>query len=203
MILKENGGGKEFEQASSGNHIARCVGLIDLGTQQSEYQGKTTYARKIVVRFELPNELMAEGDYAGKPFLVSKFYTASLSEKANLRKDLESWRGRPFTDKELMGFDSKNLLDKPCMVNVVHTEKGKAKIASIAPVPKGMDIPPRINEVLFFSLESSEFKQATYDGLAEFYKGEIQKSPEWAELHNDGGGKKTTKFQDMEDDIPF
>lgn len=203
MILKENGGGKEFEQASPGNHIARCVGMIDIGTQQSEYQGKTTYARKIIVRFELPNEVMAEGDYAGKPFLVSKFYTASLSEKANLRKDLESWRGRPFTDKELMGFDSKNLLDKPCMVNVVHTEKGKAKIASIAPVPKGMDIPPRINEILFFSLEPSEFKQSTYDSLAEFYKGEIQKSPEWAELHNSGAPKKPASFDDMADDIPF
>lgn len=66
MILKENGGGKEFEQASSGNHIARCVGLIDLGTQQSEYQGKTTYARKIVVRFELPNELTAGAKTLGK-----------------------------------------------------------------------------------------------------------------------------------------
>lgn len=203
MILKENGSGKEFEQASAGNHIARCIGLIDIGTQQSEYQGKTTYARKIVVRFELPHELMAEGDYAGKPFLVSKFYTASLSEKANLRKDLESWRGRPFTEKELLGFDSKNLLDKPCMVNVVHTEKGKAKIASIAPIPKGMDIPPRINEILFFSLDPQEFSQATYDSLADFYKGEIQKSPEWEDLQCSGTPKKPTKFEDIEDDIHF
>lgn len=201
MLLTDNGG-KEFEQASAGNHVARCVGMIDLGTQQSDYQGKTTHARKIVLRFELPNELIADGEYAGRPFIVGKFYTASLSEKANLRKDLESWRGRPFTPEELAGFDSKNILDKPCMVNVVHTEKGKAKIASIAPIPKGMQTPPRINDLLYFSLERDEFDGKIYEGLSDFYKGEILKSPEWAELQ--GKPTKSAKhFDDFKDDIPF
>src|SRR5262245_35658388 len=104
-------GGKEFEQAPIGNHLGRCVGMIDIGTQQVEYLGKTTHARKIVVRFELPNELVSEGEFAGKPFIVSKFYTASIGEKANLRKDLVSWRGREFTDEELRGFEVKNILD--------------------------------------------------------------------------------------------
>jgi len=201
MLLTDNGG-KEFEQASAGNHVARCVGMIDLGTQQSDYQGKTTHARKIVLRFELPNELIADGEYAGRPFIVGKFYTASLSEKANLRKDLESWRGRPFTPEELAGFDSKNILGKPCMVNVVHTEKGKAKIASIAPIPKGMQTPPRINDLLYFSLERDEFDGKIYEGLSDFYKGEILKSPEWAELQ--GKPTKSAKhFDDFKDDIPF
>lgn len=201
MLLTDNGG-KDFEQASAGNHVARCVGMIDLGTQQSDYQGKTTHARKIVLRFELPNELIADGEYAGRPFIVGKFYTASLSEKANLRKDLESWRGRPFTPEELAGFDSKNILDKPCMVNVVHTEKGKAKIASIAPIPKGMQTPPRINDILYFSLERDEFDGKIYEGLSDFYKGEILKSPEWAELQ--GKPTKSAKhFDDFKDDIPF
>lgn len=201
MILTDTGG-KEFEQASAGNHVARCIGMIDIGTHQSEYQGKTTYARKIVLRFELPNELMSEGDYAGKPFLVSKYYTASLSEKANLRKDLESWRGRPFTQQELAGFDSKNILDKPCMVNVVHTEKGKAKIASIAPVPKGLDVPPRVNNILHFSLERGEFSADTFEGLSDYYKGEIMKSPEWGELQA-SPKKAPAKFDDFKEDIPF
>jgi hypothetical protein len=85
MKWSDSGGGKEFEAAPIGNHVGRCIGLIDIGTQQGEYQGKTTHARKVVVRWELPNELISEGDWAGKPFVVSKFYTASLSEKANLR----------------------------------------------------------------------------------------------------------------------
>jgi hypothetical protein len=57
-----------------------------------------------------------------------------------------------------MGFDSKNLLDKPCMLNVTHTDKGKAKVASVAQVPKGMTVPGRVNDLLYFSLEPTDFK---------------------------------------------
>lgn len=200
-------GGKEFEQAPTGNHIGRCVGMIDIGTQQGEYLGKTTHARKIVVRFELPNELISEGDFAGKPFVVSKFYTASLSEKANLRKDLVSWRGREFTEEELRGFDAKNILDKPCMVNVTHTEKGKAKVSGITPIPKGMTAPPRATDVLYFSLEPDEFKAPTFEALSDYWKDLIKKSPEYDELNGNGKpiqrGAKPDHFDDLESDIPF
>ena len=206
MKLTDNGG-KEFEQAPTGNHVGRCVGMIDIGTQQGEYLGKTTHARKIVLRFELPNELISEGEFSGKPFIVSKFYTASLGERANLRKDLAAWRGRDFTAEELMGFDSKNVLDKPCMVNVTRTDKNKAKIAGLSPIPKGMTVPGRVHDLLYFSLEADEFKASVYEGLNDYWKGEIQKSPEWAELNGsrpkppaNGGG---SKFDDFESDIPF
>lgn len=205
MKWSDSGGGKEFEQAPIGNHVGRCIGLIDLGTQQGDYQGKTTHARKVVVRWELPNELISEGDWAGKPFVVSKFYTASLSEKANLRKDLSAWRGREFTEQELMGFEARNILDKPCMVNVTHTEKGKAKVSGVTPIPKGMTVPGRVNDLLFFSLEANEFKPEVFEGLSDFYKEQIRKSPEWSDLH-DGhakGGAKPGSFDDFKDDIPF
>lgn len=205
MIFKENGG-KEFEAAPVGNHVARCIGLIDLGTQEGEYQGKTTHARKVVIRWELPNELMAEGEFAGRPFIVSKFYTASLSEKANLRKDLSSWRGRDFTPDELMGFDAKNILAKPCMVNVAHNDKGKAKVTAVAPVPKGMQVPGRVNDLLYFSLEPAEFKHEVFDGLNEFYQAQIIQSPEWEELQGRKPAQRGTKpdhFSDFEGDIPF
>lgn len=195
-------GGKEFEAAPVGNHVARCVGIIDLGTQESKYEGKTKHARKVVIRWELPNELISEGDFAGRPFVVSKFYTASLSEKANLRNDLASWRGRDFTPEELSGFDSKNILDKPCMVNVIHNEKGKAKVAGVSPVPKGMQVPGRVNDLLYFSLEESEFKPEIFEGLSEFYKEQIRKSPEWGELH-EAAPQKGKHFDDLKDDIPF
>lgn len=198
-------GGKEFEQAPVGNHIGRCVGMIDIGTQQGEYLGKTTHARKIVVRFELPNELISEGDFAGKPFVVSKFYTASLSEKANLRKDLVSWRGREFTEEELRGFDAKNILDKPCMVNVTHTEKGKAKVSGITPVPKGMVVPGRVNDILYFSLEADDFDVKVFEGLNEYWQEQVRKSPEFADLYKakPKGPNGKGAFDDFADDIPF
>ena len=36
-------------------------------------------------------------DGVDKPIAISEFYTLSLNEKANLRRDLVGWRGRSFT----------------------------------------------------------------------------------------------------------
>src|ERR1700685_4504260 len=96
--------GGDFEQPPIGTHMARCVRVIDIGTQRGEYQGKVNIRRQCIIAWELPTELMSEGDSAGKPFIVSRFYTASLGKKANLRADLQNWRGREFTEEELSGF---------------------------------------------------------------------------------------------------
>lgn len=199
MKWADNGGG-DFEQAPIGTHIARCVKIIDIGTQKGEYQGKVNIRRQCIVGWELPNELMTEGDYKGKPFVVSRFYTASLGEKANLRKDLENWRGRAFTEQELMGFESKNILDKPCMLGIIHNDKGKARVSGVMAVPKGTPVPNRVNDLLYFSLD--DFDAKIYESLSEGYKKLIQASPEWAALQR-GEGKKAGKFDDLEDDIPF
>lgn len=195
-------GGGDFEQAPVGSHVARCVKIIDIGTQKGEYQGQANIRRQCIVGWELPLELMKEGDHAGKPFTVSRFYTASLGEKANLRKDLENWRGRAFTEQELMGFASKNILGKPCMLSVTHNEKGKARVTGVMALPKGMDVPEQVNPSVYFSLD--EFDQAVFDALSDGYKKLIQASPEYQHIAAGGARKQPAgKFDDMEDDIPF
>lgn len=100
-----------------------------------------------------------------------------------------------------MGFDSKNLLDKPCMVNVTRSDKQKAKISGITPIPKGLPVPGRVNDLLYFSLEPDEYKPGVYDALNDYWKGEIQKSPEWGELHD--AAPRRSPIEEMESDIPF
>ena len=202
MKWSDSGGG-EFVQAPIGTHVARCVRMIDIGTQKSEYQGQTNIRRQVVIGWELPNELMPDGDYKGKPFTVSRFYTASLNEKANLRRDLETWRGRAFTEQELAGFDSKTILGKPCMLSIIHNEKGKARVSGVMALPKGMEVPPQVNDTLYFSLE--EFSKAVFDSLTDGFKRLIQASPEYAHVSSGGAVKPAGggKFDDLEDDIPF
>lgn len=203
MKLKDGGSG-DFVQAPIGNHLARCIKLIDLGTQEGDYKGTPNFKRQIVVMWELPNETFKDKEQNDRPFVVSKWYTASLSEKANLRADLVNWRGRDFTSEELMGFDSKNILDKPCMVQVTHSDKGKAKVTAVSSIPKGLEIPPRVNDLVFFSLEKDEFKQAVFDELGEFFQNKIKLSPEWESLHGIPAERpKGSSFDDMADDIPF
>jgi hypothetical protein len=201
MTMKwQESGGTEFAQAPVGTTIARCVKVIDIGTQKGEYQGQTTIKRQCIIGWELPNVLMGEGDHAGQPFVISKFYTASLSEKANLRKDLQLWRGKEFTSDELKGFDSANILGKTCMLSVIHNDKGKARVGGVMACPKGIEIPAQVNKSVYFSLE--EFESHVFDQLSDGIKKMIIASPEYAEIigkpRNNQGG-----VADMSDDIPF
>jgi hypothetical protein len=191
-------GGKEFAPAPTGNHPARCIGIIDLGTQTGEWQGKPIVRRQCVIQWELPMEPMEDG----RPFVVSKFYTASLSDKATLRHDLEAWRGREFTAEELAGFDSKNVLGKPCMVQVIHTDKGKAKVANVSALPKGLKVPDAANDLTFFSLD--EFNQASFDGLSDWFKKTISSSPEY-KIATGGREERqpASDWKEIESDIPF
>jgi hypothetical protein len=197
--------GGDFEDPPVGTHLARCIRLIDLGTQQGEWKGKPIIRRQNVIMWELPTELMKEGEYAGKPFVVTKFYTTSLNTTANLYADLVNWRGQEFSPQELAGFEEKNLLDKVCMLSLTRNDKGKVRATGIMGKPKGIVCPPRVNDLVYFSLEPDRFSQATYDALSNGFKEMIAKSPEYAELKG-GGGKRTVApgpVDQLDDDIPF
>lgn len=135
VVVSDNGG--TFEAIPTGVFKAVCCSLWNLGIQPG-FQGKPTH--KIVLGWEI-EERKKEGEWAGKRFMVSKTYTASLNEKATLRHDLESWRGRPFNPEELKGFDLEKVVGKPCMLNLMAKQSQQGKnwtaVAAIMPLPKG------------------------------------------------------------------
>ena len=204
MFISDNGGSGTFEQPPIGTHPARCVKLIDIGTQRGEYQGQVTLKRQIILGWELPMELMASGEYAGKPFTCSKFYTASLNEKSTLRADLKNWRTRDFTEDELKRFDLRTILGKPCMVSITHTDKGKAKVTGVMSAMKGLTMPDQVNDTVYLSLEPDLFDSAIYESLSDGYKRLIQSSPEWSQLHSRKKNSDESSYDDgFHDDIPF
>jgi len=196
---KDNGGG-DFQQAPAGTHLARCVRLTDIGTHHSEYQGKPVTRNQVIVMWELPNETF-EVDGQQKPFIVSKFYTNSLSEKANLRKDLESWRGQPFEVKELLGFDLMNVLGKPCILSIVHNEDGKAKVASVAKVMKGMECPQAVNTPDAFWID--EWNQEKFDSFSDGIKKLITESDECRNGIPPVNNSARDTVDKLDEDIPF
>lgn len=125
----------DFENPPLGLQPAVLANIFDLEDQPG-YQGKGV-VHKLVFMFELEAR-KTKGEWAGKPFLLSKFYTASLGEKSNLRKDLESWRSQPFTQKELEGFDVEVCKGHQCTLNIIldPEKEGKTKIAAICPKMK-------------------------------------------------------------------
>lgn len=204
MKWKESGNDNNFEQPSLGSHLARCIKVIDIGTQRGEYGGKVKITRQNIVGWELPSELMEEGEMAGRPFVVSKFYNATLHKESTLRKDLENWRSKPFTQAELDGFESKNIIGKTCMVTIGLNQNGKMKVTAVTSVPKGMTVPPQVNQSLYFSLEPDEFDESIFNGLSDGIKKMIQMSPEFKQLHEPvGAGVGTSGDEEVDTSVPF
>ena len=208
MYIEKSAGGN-FQLTPAGNHVAICYRFIDLGTQLVEWKGTQKTQRKVLISWELPNELMTEGEAAGRPFSIGKKYTWSMHEKATLRHDLESWRNRSFVDDDFAGpnrFNVKNIIGKPCMLSVVHESKDGntyANINSIASMPKGITAPAHINPPVYFSLMPEFFDNATLDGLSDKLKEIIKGSPEYKEIV-DGVKPKATNFdRELDDEIPF
>lgn len=207
-LIVKAGNSADFEPAPAGMQLARCFRVVDLGTQESTYKGETKHSHVILVGWELPNSPMTDG----RPFTVSRRFTASLGQKATLRAVLESWRGRKFTAAELDGFDLKNILGKTCLLNIIHSPskdgtKTYANVDTVNPVVQGMPIPPAINEPVFFSL--GDFDAAVYEKLGKGLQEVVQKSPEFQSLGKvatapaQAPAQPASGMEDMDDDIPF
>jgi len=130
-------GEKEYEKPPLGMIQAVCVFFHDIGTQRGEYMGEPTVRKQVIVTWELA-EKITTGEFTGKPFLMSKYYTQSLSEKATLRKDLENWRGKTFTEDELNGFSLKKIIGANCFLNLTENKNKRVVISAITPLPKGV-----------------------------------------------------------------
>jgi hypothetical protein len=155
---------KSYEKCSTGLQQAVCVFVNDIGTQVSEYNGKRKELPKIIISWEL-KETMKEGDFAGKRFMIHKYYTKSLFDKANLTKDLENWRGKKFSQEELNGFDLDNLIGANCYLNIITTDKDKRQVSAVLPLPK--EIEKLIPE-----------QTAMSEGMQKWINGEREKSLE-------------------------
>lgn len=158
LPVGSNGGG-DFKRAPAGSHIAVCNLVADCGLQPGSAQFPAP-KRKIYVRFEIPAERVEyekDGVQVEGPLTIGSFYTASMNEKATLRKHLEGWRGKKFSDDEAANFDVSALLGKACMLSVVESESGGktySNIAGIGSMPRGVPSPKAENPLLYFDNDS-------------------------------------------------
>ena len=87
-FIVKAGEGSSFKPVPPGTHLARCYRIVDLGTQETNYQGKVNYQRKLMIQWEVhgaDENGEALVTKAGEPMTISKNYTVSLGEKARLR----------------------------------------------------------------------------------------------------------------------
>jgi len=178
IIASATGGGSTRLLPPSGNFPARCFQVIHTGHHFDQKYGKMKDILRVSWELVTEKAVFKDGE-PEKPFVVNKKYNLSLGEKATLRKDLESYRGKTFTDEELKGFDVSKLINTPCMLQIIHNKVDDnvyANISAIGSIPKGYVVDGLYNDTLLFSVSS--FNKEIFDTLPDFIKTEIMESEE-------------------------
>ncbi len=200
-ITAKDSGGLTSEPVSQGTHVARCTRVIDLGTQHDRFYGKDIH--KVMLCFEVADEFI-EKDGKQLPKMLSRNYTVSLHEKATLRKTLEAWRGKVFTEQELAGFDVANILNAPCMISVVQeTKEGKTygNINAIMNLLKGVPCPEAVSDLIKY--EISDGRGGAFDKLPEWVQTKIIASKEMQNVA-DIQETETSEYSNIsEEELPF
>jgi len=195
-------GGSDFKKVSQGTHMAVCNMVANLGAQPTSYQGQDTGLKpQVYIRWEVPSQRVEyddkEGNHIEGPMTIGKTYTISLSEKANLRKDLEAWRNRAFTEEERKGFDVDKILGACCQIIVTHKESQNgifAKVTGIAGWPAGVDRLTAEGDLISYGSDNTVL---------------YEKLPKWIKEKLGGVTQQVTDRQpestdvSFDDDIPF
>jgi hypothetical protein len=175
LTVKSSGNG-DFEITPEGTYVGRCIKVIDMGTQTTTGQFGTKSQKKVMISWELLDDDIKMQD--GRPFAASQFYKASLHEKAQLRKDLEAWRGKKFTEQELEGFDLNNVLGTYCMLQVVHSSDGQYANVNAIMSYKGTK-PNGVNDLVAFDISNPDME--VFNAFSDKMKAKIVSTPEWEE----------------------
>lgn len=187
LKIKKNTG-SSVPPMEAGTYPAVCIGIVDLGEQYSETFKK--YSDKLLIIWEIPSQTI-EIDGENKPRWLSKDFAASLHEKSNLHKMLVSWRGKAFTERELMedenGFMQFSVLDMlgtGCFLQVIVEEKDSGsynRITSVISLPAGMAAPTTETPLIAFDMDS--WDDEVFNSLPEWIQERIKKSTQYQKLH--------------------
>jgi hypothetical protein len=196
-IVIERGG--SYQPIEEGSYQAVCYGIVNLGTQKNEYQGKVSFSPQVQLLFELVTEYY-EADDVEKRRTTNKIYTARFTDKSNLYLHLKSWIGKIVDDPDNFDLETE-ILGKSCLLGIVNKKKQngdlKDDIGSIMPLPKGMPIIPAENEPYVFDFKNEDALEIL-DTLPDWIYNKIIVSPEF--LQEFGEAEPKSKERNLERD---
>ncbi len=165
-----------------GVYIAVCVYSIDLGEQLCEYKDKTkSYNNQVRLGFELIGETV-EIDGKQEPRVLSRTLNFTQSKNGGLRKFVQSWLGKTFTDDEFRELDTNDLVGTPAQLSVVLNESGEyANIDTIMQLPRGMAAPSPASALIRYDMEP--WDDDAFAALPDWAQEMIKKSTQYQKLH--------------------
>lgn len=195
--------GGDFKGLEDGNYVAVCDQVVLLGYHRDEWKGKPKINEKVYIRWQVPSERVKwgkDGEEKEGPAIIGETLNISMFPLSNLRKFLEGWRGKVFTDEEQEKFDIKTIIGKACMIQVLREEgKTRSHVKSVATLPKGMTPPAVEGPTLFFDID--DYTEAQINALRPWQKEMIEGGVDMNAA--DPGGIIESMASDNYDDIPF
>lgn len=176
------------ELIPTGNYPARIYEIIELGTVDSQWMGEPKKTHKIRIGFELPTEKRVFNEEKGEqPMVISKEMALSFGDLAGLRKVIEAVEGRKITDAEAVNYDVLEILGKPLLVTVSHSEPNEqgivyANATTFSPLIKGLTVDPLTNKTRVLTYEN--WDEELYNSLPDFLKEKMSKTPEFKNRGN-------------------
>lgn len=185
----------EYEIASAGPCVAVCVDFINLGDCVEQYQSNPPH---VVPKGALVFQIEEVNKQTSKRFEPSVEKSLMFGNKAGLRKFLEAWRGRAYSDEEARkGAPLHKLVGQCGIITIEHKTSGAgrtyANITNIGPLLRGM---PGIEARDYARADHWERRKTEYaDKVRAFYGAQ-----------SDQGDPSESEFAATapeDDDLPF
>lgn len=186
-----------FLPTPEGQHQAVAVDVIDLGERVEAFQGQDPkVVHKVAIVYQI-EEINPENQ---ERFTIAVEKTLSFHPRAGLRKWLEAWRGKAYSDDEArkQGAPLHKLVGANCFIVVEHKRSKKDRTYGVASniMPKPKNVP---------ALEATDYTRAEYWNTR---KEEYAKSVAAFRSFQSGGNGQDQppavepEFDD-DDDLPF
>lgn len=173
---------KRLDPLEAGTYPARCYAIVLSGTVHNQtYDKDVTY---INFGFEIPSEVVKVGGDITPRSIWARYTFPGTHEKAALRKMLEQWRGKAFTDDEIRkGFPLSKILGQACILNLTAdaTPSGDIynHISSVSKLMKGMKVDVPIQDQIMFNIMADDEDLRNIDKLPPFIQNRIRESFEY------------------------
>jgi|GEM_PF-1439906 len=195
----------KFTPHPEGQHPGQCVDCVDLGEKVEDFAGTP---KKLAPKCALVFRTGEKNAETGAFIDIAREFTVSMGDLANLRKFLESWRGKTYGANEIdAGVPLDKLVGNWALLNIEHKTSGKGrKYANIIGV---MGVPKEMKASLgnFPAYERPDYwaeRKKEYGDAARKFRAEIG-APS-AGVHEDDIGESGEDFADDGDegmDLPF
>lgn len=192
---------ENLELVPQGMHPAIIYGVINVGTQDGEYQGRATASNKLKLVIEIPGhrQLYWKEDTIPTPsaMIMDFNYSVSKNKKSGKKSKLllliESLFG-PLQESQYLSFDISQLAGLKIFANIVHYYKQNgdlgAKVDSISqfnPAYVNPDTLVLTNEILIYSVQMG-YENLSFAKLPFFYRNLVKESHE-GKAHIAAGGR--------------